>query len=254
MGHGRKPGSQTGHGRHQGLDDGTSARHASPQPGPTGMTTPDFDHVISNLGGTLSEWSTSAGNWIHERSETVAAHTKSALLTLIDLAPVKTASPVSTALLKHYVERSGDPYPLGDIPGPWQDWIVGATHGRSHKNLDPYNAGLYDLRNSLGHFDVEVTSNGDGTKTYLISDTYEFTYIKHDKAQRGRHGFPLGDLSPRELAIVRALLPSDTYKNPGGFRERWEIKVIGKDKILFIPQQYLAGQGKPFKVTGSFIR
>jgi hypothetical protein len=144
----------------------------------------------------------------------------------------------------------------GQRSSEWQDWIIKATGGRPgmHRELNPYNSGLYDLRNSLGHFDVEVKANKDGTKTYVISDIYQFSFIKNDKTRRGRHGFPLGNLSYWEIVTLRQLVPNDEYTNPGGFKERWEIKSVGKETILFIPQQYLAQQGKPFKVTGSFTR
>lgn len=194
--------------------------------------------------------------WFNRVGETFSGHAKSVLLSLLDWLPFKQASPFSTAFLKHYVEYSGEPYTLANIPGEWQEWIIKATGGRPgmHRELNPYNSGLYDLRNSLGHFDVEVKANKDGTKTYTISDIYQFGFTKNDKTQRGRHGFPIGNLNPLEVESFRHLLPNDEYTNPGGFKERWEIKSVGKETILFIPQQYLAQQGKPFKVTGGFTR
>ncbi len=154
----------------------------------------------------VGAWSEAAGRWADRVGETVAGHSKSVLLTIVDCVPFKQASPIATALLKHYVERSGVPYILDTIPAEWQNWIVTATQARpgKHSDLNPYNSGLYDLRNSLGHFDVEVKPNPDGTKTYLISDTYQFGAKKHDKAQRGRHGFPLGTLSRWQIDASRA--------------------------------------------------
>jgi hypothetical protein len=38
---------------------------------------------------------------------------------------MKPESPVSTALLQHYVEGSGKPYELSEVPTAWKDWIVG---------------------------------------------------------------------------------------------------------------------------------
>jgi len=202
--------------------------------------------------GAVSGWSWSFGssfNWF--------GHAESVLLSLLDWLPFKQSSPFSTALLKHYVERSGDAYTLATIPGAWQAWIIKATGGRPgmHRNLNPYNSGLYDLRNSLGHFDVEVKINNDGTKTYAISkDSYHFGFIPNDKTQRGRHGFPLGNLGEWETATIRDYLPQNEYMNPGGFKERWEIETVNNETILFIPQKFHAKKGTLFKVTGSFTR
>ena len=253
MAGGTRPGTQCAENNRRGIEDGTLCRHASPPPGSTGLADHDW---VSTFSKRASEFSSGVGAWFDRASETAGGHAKSVILSVVDLVPFKQNSPVSTALLKHYVERSGQPYVLEEIPKEWQDWIVKAIGGRPgrHRGLNPYNSGLYDLRNSLGHFDVEVKANKDGTKTYLISDTYQFGAMKNDKAQRGRHGFPLGELSPWETETLKRLAPADEYKNPGGFTERWEIKTVGKGTILFIPQQYLAQQGKPFKVTGSFTR
>jgi len=177
-------------------------------------------------------------------------------LRVLDLVPFKQDSPYSTALLRHYVERSGTPYDLGELPQVWQDWIYKQTSGHvgTYKNLNPYNAGIYDLQNSLGHFNVRVTAVDQRVRTYEISDTYEFGFTHHDRRQQGRHGFPLGKLSPFELESIRRLLPKTTYHNPGGFTEGWEVKKLGKETVLLIPQQFLVQQGKAFKVTGKFVR
>ena len=256
MGHGKKPGPDGLHNERRHIRDGTLSRQESPRPGAIGIRSPRRQGVISNQHGTAAGWSSEVEGWFDRAGESASGHAKSVLLSLLNLLPFKPDSPFSTALLKHYVEGSGDPYDLGDIPAGWQDWIVKATGGRPgmHRDLNPYNSGLYDLRNSLGHFDVEVKAGEGGKKMYNISDIYEFGYRKDDRAQRGRHGFPLGDLSDWKIAALRRLLPTDEYTNPGGFKEHWEIKRVGKEVILLIPQQYLAKQGKPFAVTGSFTR
>ena len=50
------------------------------------------------------------------------------------------------------------------------------------------------------------------------------------------------------------MLPTEEHQNPGGFKERWEIKKIGKETILYIPQEVLASVSKPFEVRGKFER
>jgi hypothetical protein len=186
----------------------------------------------------------------------MAGKGKSILLSILDWVPVKPRSPHATAFLKHYVEGSGEEYVIDEVPGEWQDWIVRATGGRpgKHTSLSPYNSGPYDLRHALGHFDVTVTRNRDGKNTYVISDVYEFGFIPHDRKQAGRHGFSLGQPSEWKVTFLRKMLPAKEYCNPGGLKETWEIKKVGKETFLFIPQAFLAAHGKPFPVKGQFVR
>lgn len=183
---------------------------------------------------------------------------RSIVLTMIDTLQIKPDSPFSTALFKHYLERSGTQLNLADvaeIPIEWKDFIVQTTRGQmgSH-NITPYNSGLFDLRNSLGHFDVTVTMASNNQSHYAISDYYAFGFFKNDSAKKGRHGFPLGNIQKDHISRLRALLPDDSYCNPGGFYEHWEIRETGSETILYIPQAYLANVGKPFYVVGSFIQ
>ena len=184
------------------------------------------------------------------------ARGESALSWLLDLVlvPVKPKSPFSTVLLIHYVEATGKTFELDKIPEDWQRWIVKATEGRIgvHKSLNPYNSGLYDLRNSLGHFDVTVIQNSDGTKTYNISKPYHFGWKQRDRLQQGRHGFPLGKLGETQIAFMKRLLPEGEYWNPGGFHEHWEIAWAGRQIYLYIPQSVLDRHGRAFIVYGSF--
>jgi hypothetical protein len=219
------------------LDDGTAPPAGAPGPP-----------------STLVRWCERAEAWLEHQGDLVLGQVESAALSVLERLPLKERSPFSTALLKHYVERSGEPYQLGEVPLAWQAWIEAATRGRVglHRQLSPYNSGLYDLRNSLGHFDVEVSRNRDGTRTYRISDRYQFGALPHDRDQRGRHGFPLGALDAQALDLLARLLPRGEYQNPGGFTERWELRTIGRETFLFIPQAVLEAQGRPFDVTGSF--
>jgi hypothetical protein len=179
---------------------------------------------------------------------------KSVLLGLLNRLPFKPNSPISTALVRHYVEASGDPVSLKELPFPWQDLILKATHGRAgyYRDVSSYDVGLYDMQNALGHFDVGVKAMGGGEMLYSIHDEYQFGFRKGDK--QARHGFPLGEMSDVTLSALGKMLPSDEYWNPGGFAEHWEISRIRGENILFIPQQFLAQQGVPFEVYASFRR
>ncbi len=102
MASGRKPGPECVYKDKQHIDDGTLCRQQSPQPGPINATPLLAQNWMSIWQGAVSGWSWSFGssfNWF--------GHAESVLLSLLDWLPFKQSSPFSTALLKHYVERSG---------------------------------------------------------------------------------------------------------------------------------------------------
>jgi hypothetical protein len=101
---------------------------------------------------------------------------------------------------------------------------------------------------------VHVTRTSKNQSHYNISDYYAFGYFKNDTAQKGRHGFPLGNLPEDQISVLRGILPDETYCNPGGFYEKWEITHNGSETILYIPQEYLTETGKPYNVIGSFTQ
>jgi hypothetical protein len=170
--------------------------------------------------------------------------------------------PYSTALMKYYIQGSGEAFDLnkmGPIPNEWQGWIAKQTGGKVGKHsLNPYNAKPFipDLKNSLGHFDVVITANqGSSVKTYKIQkDSYKFGFKPHDTHHTGQHGFELPFMSDSEAKNLEGLLPTGKYKNPGGFREKFELKKVNGKWTLYIPQQVLASIGKPFPVYGEFKR
>jgi hypothetical protein len=193
-------------------------------------------------------------NWIERLSDMAGSSGRSAGVAFIERLGMKPDSPVSTALLQHYVEGSGTPYELTEVPAAWKEWIVRTVGRRQGRHrMHPYNAGLYDLTHGLGHFDVTVRARPDGSTEYEISDTYMFGAQRHDRKQRGRHGFTLGDSSSWKVGLLEEMLPDDEYRNPGGFTERWEVRRTGGKATLFIPQQFLERNGKPFRVKGRFV-
>jgi RHS repeat-associated protein len=158
----------------------------------------------------------------------------------------------ASKLFQHYVQGTGTPYQLSEIPRQWQDWIVRDTHGKPGlHHMNPYDKGMYDLQNTLGHFDVNVVKNKDGSKTYNLSDYYDFPA---PSSERERHGFGVSDLKGWKLFAVMGMLPWTVYQATTGLRERWEIKKVGKEMVLFIPQPWLKSQGRSFRVKGGFLR
>jgi hypothetical protein len=188
---------------------------------------------------------------------------KSILLWLISKY-AKVGQPFSTALLRHYVEGSGEPYDLseiGPIPAEWQSWIVketGAKIGRHH--LNPYNAKPFipDLKNSLGHFDVMVSVKQGATGTSKIyqieKNPYHFGFKPNDLHRTGQHGFELPHMSQGEILELEAMLPSGKFHNPGGFSEGFEIKMVHGKWTVYVPQEVTARAGKSFNVSGRFER
>jgi hypothetical protein len=238
--------------RGERIDSGTLCRNKTSPPVPLGL---DLRAGAAWLTETAMDMESEVSEFFDGCMTSVSNDTKSALISILDVTRLKPDSPYSTQLLKHYVEQSGAAYELKDIPEDWQAWIVKRTGGRpgTYKALNPYNSGIYDLRNALGHFDVTVVAKNK-SKIYTITDLYEFGYQRGDTQQRGRHGFPLGRLSDYTVATIKWLLPADEYRNPGGFTERWEVNTAGGETILHIPQVVLAEQGRSFRVTGTFTR
>lgn len=223
------------------IDEGTLARTKSKSPVPSGSGTEIHEAIL--------------GDTILDIFDAMPGIVKSMLLSILDFVMDGSDRTNSVALLKHYLNGKGKLYEFEEVPIDWQEWIIKKTRGQLglHENLNPYNSGIYDLRNSLGHFDVRITRNKDQI-TYVINDTYHFGFREKDKYQQGRHGFGLGKLSMARIEWIKQLLPTKEYYNPGGFKERFEIKKIGNDLILFIPQQFLVENGDQFPIKGSFIR
>ena len=59
-------------------------------------------------------------------------------------------------------------------------------------------------------------------------------------------------MSDDRISAIQSLLPTGHYQNPGGFKERFEIRRVGKEAVLFVPHEFLAKNGKPFDVRGEF--
>jgi hypothetical protein len=112
----------------------------------------------------------------------------------------------------------------------------------------------------LGHFDVIVTQKtGSHAKIYLIrkegETQYRFSFKPHDRNRSGQHGFRF-HLSDEEVRFIRDnyLIPTGTYRNPGGFDETFELVPVSGRWKIFIPWKILVRSGTPFNVYGKFER
>jgi hypothetical protein len=163
---------------------------------------------------------------------------------------------MSAAFLRHYVDGSGTPFSPA-VPDDWQDWIVRKTRGATGKHkMDPYRSdGIFDMRNALGHFTVDVSRNSNGTKTYTIKDQYAFPYID-DNGKVLRHGFGLGAAPPEKVEALKRALPSYAFPTPDNKVEKFEIKRLGRERTetLLIPWYVLNALGKAYPVETQFTR
>jgi hypothetical protein len=157
----------------------------------------------------------------------------------------------SARMLRHYVAASAALLRVEPVPEDWQTWIVKQVGRRAGTHmLKPYKSGIFDLRNALGHFSVQVTLQ-HRLPTYQISDRYAFPDVYYHK---DRHGFPISGMSSSQRELLKRSLPKRVYKgSKSGFVEQFEVKRVGREFILYVPQPFLEDHGRSFPVAGSFV-
>jgi hypothetical protein len=161
---------------------------------------------------------------------------------------------LSVKFLDHYVTGRGEPLKF-DVPKEWQQRIAQLYPKPGiYKNVSSYEWGIRDLKNALGHFHLKVRLNNDGSKQYVITDRYQFSYKPNDKFQRGRHGFELPGLDSQRAERIRKLLPDTEYQNPGGFKEKFELRKVSGKWTLYLPWQFLVDWGVDFDLRGEFSK
>lgn len=183
---------------------------------------------------------------------------QAAFIDLLQLMFGKEESVFPAKLVKHYFSGNGSVFKIGNVPEQWQEWIVLKTEGKPGKyaKLNPYTKdGPFSLRNSLGHFDVDITKTGNKT-LYTIQDFYEFGYLPNDIDGKQRHGFCVTDLgwSQDRIDSFRRRLPTRKYPNPGCGEEEFKFETMNGKTYLMIPREFLIRNGKAFWVTGTFTR
>jgi len=194
-----------------------------------------------------------SGASISGKAKSAAILTADAFLKIVG----KQTKPDAFALFSHYFGANGKPYEFKEIPTHWQDWIVKQLKDKKDGKypLSPYNTGPPDLVPALGGFNVEVIKNSDGTRTYKISDTYNFDFTPDEIKKKTRHGINV-DWSPRTIRYMNKFLATlGEYDYPDGkMKEKFEIKKQPNGNTLFLPQKYLIDNGVPFQVKGEFTR
>jgi RHS repeat-associated protein len=161
---------------------------------------------------------------------------------------------MSRLFFHHYLVEGGAPLTYVP-PQPVQDMIVKHFPKAGHySNVSPYNWGNADLRNGLGHFNLDVVDADDGKKLYFISDRYHFPE-KDDKGKPLRHGFQIGKMSEKQADSLNAKLSLlGEYKREGGSKEQFEVAKTEKsgEYTLYLPQPLLADEGTDFESFGFF--
>jgi hypothetical protein len=178
-------------------------------------------------------------------SEQTPEQMKWLILTILEQAGVKSDAPNTIKLFKHYLCSEGERLELDPVPLSWQEEIIKRYGGRQGKSkVDPYNWGVFDLQNSLGHFDLTIHLEPDGSRTYLVEDYYHFPYT-NDKGKPIRHGFEIDAQSAQRL---KNWLPTRVYRR----NQKFEIVKLGTKTYLYLPTEWLQKNGTPFTVCGAF--
>ena len=162
----------------------------------------------------------------------------------------------SSAFLKHYMSGRGADYEF-EMPATWQETIASKYKKKgSFKDVNAYNWGIPDMKNSLGHFDLKVEEIAGGGKLYTVTDKYHFPATV-GKGKAVFHGFEVdffGMLPVQaQKTINDGLAELGTWKHPSGKLEKFEIVPLGGKWTFVIPQQWLIDSGVDFHVHSSFI-
>ncbi len=159
---------------------------------------------------------------------------------------------------RHYLGDDGTPYDLDPVPDNWQVLIVnhyGQRKDGSYRDVSPYNWGNFDMRNSLGHFKLDITTLSPGVRQYEISDHYHFPYKITQGPKRGQvpeHGFGV----PASLkSWLNPLLPPTIFPHPNiPSGQKFEVRQIAGNDFFILPTKWLDDNGVPFDVSGKFVR
>jgi len=176
--------------------------------------------------------------------------------------------PVAADIFQHYLDGFGREYSLS-VPTEWHDYIVGWTrhpptnepgarmvqnaHGTTtYLNVNARNetrGELYDLWVSLGHFNVNVSRNPDGSTTYRIEKCYEFG-LTDPKGRPSVHGFHVR-ATPAVIQAIRSMLPAYRFPKPGGFDSFRLKREKNGTYTLYIPWLVLASLGQKFYIRAA---
>ncbi len=186
---------------------------------------------------------------------------------VITLAGVKPDSPLSIRYFQHYLEGTGEDFilPEEDIPEEWKTFIIEYTKqnkpssrsdcpGICYDDVSSYNQDQYELQNAIGHFNVEIIDNSDGSKTYTIVDYYQFGQPDTEMKTQARHSFPLNELSDEEITQINEIIPDIEFTSADGeFKDKFEVERRPDGPHLVVPQPLLQNLGTNYHSRASFV-
>lgn len=161
---------------------------------------------------------------------------------------------MSRMILRHYLVENGVPL-VYSPPQAVRDEIARRRPNLGHyADVNPFNWGNPDIRNGLGHFNLDVIETGPGKKLYFVTDRYEFP-DKDEKGKTVRHGFQVGKLTEERAKMLNQKLEAfGKYERESGYKERFELVKTEKngEYTLYVPQRLLADRGVDFESIGIF--
>lgn len=160
---------------------------------------------------------------------------------------------LSREMLRQYLTGDGDPL-VYTPPAPIQEAIrkkfPTPGHWKDVNGFAPW--GTPDLRNGVGHFNLDVVPGSDGELVYVVSDRYAFP----DKAngKQVEHGFQIGKPSQAKVDQINSLFSRMEFTRASGAKEKFELRKdsMSGEYTFIIPQSLLADHGRDFESLGLF--
>jgi hypothetical protein len=161
---------------------------------------------------------------------------------------------LAQTMLRHYVTGDGEPL-VYVPPQPVQDAIAKRFqkpgHYRDVSGFEKWSTP--DIRNGLGHFNLDVVPQPDGTRLYVITDRYEFP--NKASGRTVEHGFQVGKLSKGVADTANSFLSSFKFtRDTGAPDNKFELRkdpATGEYTFL-IPQSLIVDHGTDFESMGIF--
>jgi hypothetical protein len=161
---------------------------------------------------------------------------------------------VSRMMLRHFM--TGDGEPLVYVPPRAVQEAIAKRFpvpGRYREVSGYQKWSTPDIRNGIGHFNLDVIADDKGGRLYVITDRYEFP----DKA-RGRmveHGFQVGKPSKKVVDKVNGWLSALEFTRESGAADnRFELRKdpASGEYTFFVPQRLIIDNGVDFESMGVF--
>ena len=161
---------------------------------------------------------------------------------------------LSRMMLRHFMTGDGSPLVYAP-PQPVQDAIAKRypAPGRYREQSGYGGWSTPDIRNGLGHFNLDVIPDGKGGRMYVVTDRYEFP-----EAAAGRkveHGFQVGKPSKQVVETLNGWLSSyEPTRHSGAKDNRFELRKDPStgDYTFFVPQRLIVDNGVDFESMGVF--